>query len=65
MTCGKQTADAHIFNVVSFNFDKNGFTGSIPTELGEMNNLEYASAQQNSFTGSIPNEMSSLGRLRK
>jgi hypothetical protein len=61
----RQTEDAHILFAVSFNLDKNGFTGPIPTELGGMNSLEYASAQQNTLTGSIPTEITSLGRLRK
>lgn len=43
----------------------NHFAGSIPSELGGMKNLEYASAQNNSLTGPIPTEISRLGSLCK
>jgi hypothetical protein len=51
--------------IVSLNFDRNSFAGSIPSGVGGMRDLEYASLQENILTGSIPIEIASLERLRK
>jgi hypothetical protein len=50
---------------VAFNFDHNQITGSVPTEIGAMKNLEYASMLNNTLNGPIPSEIARLGELSK
>lgn len=38
----------------------NTFTGTIPSEIGDMENLENINLQDNRFSGSLPTEMNRL-----
>jgi Leucine-rich repeat (LRR) protein len=42
----------------------NGLTGSIPTELGNLSNLEKLSLDNNQLTSSIPTELGNLNNLQ-
>lgn len=44
---------------------KNRLTGSIPSEIGELSNVEYLYMDGNLLTGSLPTEMGSLTELRE
>ena len=41
----------------------NNFTGSIPTELGNLTNLRYLYLNDNNLSGSIPTELGNLAKL--
>ena len=57
------TADAN-GRVTELNLSDNNLTGSIPAELGNLDNLEALVFAYNSLTGSIPSELGNLGNLR-
>eukprot|EP00984_Skeletonema_dohrnii_P031029 scaffold23040_cov73-Skeletonema_dohrnii-CCMP3373.AAC.1 len=42
---------------------ENQLSGSIPTELGELDSLEYLGLFRNQLTGGIPTELGELGSL--
>lgn len=47
-------------NVLGFT---RGFHGTIPTELGELKQLEYLNLSYNSFEGTVPTELAALTKL--
>jgi hypothetical protein len=47
----------------SINLDENDFRGPIPTELGNLKQLEFLSMQTNGFDGLIPSEIGLLTAL--
>jgi Leucine-rich repeat (LRR) protein len=49
------------------NFDASGnqFTGSIPSEIGNISNLLYFSMGNNQISGEIPAEFGKLSRLKE
>ncbi len=49
--------------VTMLNLDSNQLTGSIPTELGNLSNLEFLWLNINQLTGSIPTELGNLSNL--
>jgi hypothetical protein len=44
---------------------RNLFEGSIPTEIGQLDNLVLLGVGVNVLTGPLPSEMGQLQRLRK
>ena len=50
---------------VELNLSHQGFTGSIPAELGELSNLTRLILRGNRFTGSIPAELGKLSNLTR
>lgn len=53
------------FHAESINCNENGFTGTLPSDLGNLHFLEYLSIQNNALTGQIPVEIGQLTNLRK
>lgn len=49
--------------MISLNLYYNRLTSTIPTELGDLNNLEALELSENGFTGSIPTELQNLPEL--
>ncbi|KAG4081354.1 hypothetical protein H8356DRAFT_1407126, partial [Neocallimastix lanati (nom. inval.)] len=49
-------------NLISLNIGRNNISGSIPSSIGKLYNLEYLNLSNNSLSGTIP---SSIGELRK
>jgi len=50
-------------SVVKLNLDSNQLSGSIPTELGNLSNLDYLYLSSNQLSGSIPTELGNLSNL--
>jgi uncharacterized delta-60 repeat protein/gliding motility-associated-like protein len=50
-------------NLDSINMAFNGFTGSIPSELGNLPSLNFLSLAGNNLTGTIPSELGNLTAL--
>jgi hypothetical protein len=44
---------------------RNSFEGTIPTEIGQLDNLVLLGAGLNALTGPLPSEMGQMERLRK
>ncbi|KAI7997328.1 Receptor-like protein kinase [Camellia lanceoleosa] len=55
---------AELTQLKSIDFSNNGFTGSIPSELGNCSLIEYLELSQNKFTGDIPENFGNLLNLR-
>ncbi|KAL7213818.1 hypothetical protein ACSBR2_016366 [Camellia fascicularis] len=55
---------AELTQLKSIDFSNNGFTGSIPFELGNCSLIEYLELSQNSFTGDMPESFGNLLNLR-
>lgn len=49
--------------VVQLKLDHNNLTGPIPTELGDLANLESLDVGNNELTGAIPTDLGNLGKL--
>ena len=41
----------------------NGYTGTMPTELGNLNALQYLQVSDNGLTGTLPTELGTLTAL--
>ncbi len=50
--------------VTRLDLSSNQLTGSIPTELGNLSNLEFLILYSNQLTGSIPTELGNLSNLK-
>jgi Leucine-rich repeat (LRR) protein len=50
-------------SVITISLYGNGLSGSIPTLLGSLANLQYLSLESNQLTGPIPPELGDLGKL--
>ncbi len=48
-----------------FDFEKNKLTGSIPTELGNLENIHAFMVAGNLLTGTLPSELGELSDLGK
>lgn len=55
-----------MFSIIteSLNLDENDFQGQVPSELGELTDLEFLSMQTNGFEGALPAEISLMTNLR-
>ncbi len=51
--------------VTGLYLNRNGLTGSIPSQLGNLFNLEDLDLDNNDLTGSIPSELGNLSNLRE
>ncbi len=51
-------------NITSLQLIRNGLTGSVPPEVGELRTVEFLSFSDNGVTGSIPPELGDLGNLK-
>jgi len=51
------------YDVIEIDMHDNNLQGSIPSDLGLLNNLEYLRLSYNSLTGSIPSELGLLFNL--
>ena len=49
--------------IVELRLGGNNLSGQIPSELGNLSNLEHLSIQYNQLTGSIPSQLSNLSEL--
>lgn len=49
--------------VVSLRMDNNQFTGSIPTEIGQLSNAIFLSMSKNALSGTIPADIGNLEQL--
>ncbi|KAL7490454.1 hypothetical protein ACHAWT_000099, partial [Skeletonema menzelii] len=50
-------------HITSFVMIGNQLSGTIPSEIGSMKNLEYLSLNNNTLTGTIPSEIGSMKNL--
>ena len=51
--------------LIDIDFDKNALTGTIPTELGNIQNIVLFELDENALTGSIPTEVGRMTSVRK
>ena len=51
--------------VTSLNMPNNGITGSLPSKLGDLSEMEWLSFFENQLTGSIPPELSRLSNMTR
>jgi Leucine-rich repeat (LRR) protein len=51
-------------HVSELNLSSNKLTGTIPTELGNLSNLEYLNLSWNELSGTIPTELGNLSNLK-
>jgi len=49
--------------VVSIELARNNLVGTIPPEIGNLNNIEYLSLRANKLAGTLPNEIGNLNSL--
>ena len=51
--------------VTRINLNSNNLVGTIPRELGSVNQLQYLNLVNNQLSGSIPSELGDLTQLEK
>ena len=51
-------------NLVYLNVEVNDFSGSIPTQLGNLTNLQFVNLGNNDFSGSIPTQLGNLTNVQ-
>ena len=50
-------------NTIELDLEDTGITGSIPSDIGYLKNLEWLDLSENELTGSIPSEIGNLTNL--
>ncbi len=58
------TVSSTLSRVTGLDLSSRGLTGSIPTQLGSLTNLEHLDLHSNQLTGSIPTQLGSLTNLQ-